>query len=217
MSILRQVPALMNCRGFYLSEPAVGRETVPLPMNAPIPSNMVWVLVEQNDFLLPAHQQVYIVGAGGIYSFLLDTHLTPAEMLWPVAVALSGTGSRTQWWFEQPPWMPSPRFRSRSLHNFIPLGLQFVGVGAILHWNFAVQTAWWLPGWLPEDMRRPMSRIALEWVDAPLPPELSELQRAHMPLALLRRSRSRSPRIRLEGGGGVSPHRTSGLAAACLR
>lgn len=193
-SILHELPALLNCRGFSPFPPAPGRVRLPLPLHEPIPCETVWVLPEQEDFLDRWEQEVCILGPGEhtFYPVWVDVRLTPAEMLRPIGVHLSGTGARTSWWFKQTPWYFSPHLPSRKLHDFIPLGLQYVGARALVHWNFAVETAQFLPGEFPDDMNTP------RWMSIEVPDVLTELQRAHMPRAtlraMLRRSRSRSPR-----------------------
>lgn len=190
---MQQLPSLLNCGGFSTIPPAPGPTRLPLPLDDPIPGDVVWVLLDRDlaEHVTPFCQQVYIAGPRGYYPLLVDISLTPADMLWPIAVHLSGTGARTTWWFEETPWLvvPHRRLPSRLLHDFIPLALQCVVTGSMLHWNFAVETAELRTGELPEGMREPGTAR-----EAEIPDVLTELERAHLPAALLHRSRSRSPR-----------------------
>lgn len=178
-SIQQQLPPLENCIGFHRREPPDPDPfpgLVPLPYDWPVPDQAeLWVQPARVDWTDPAHQQVDIAGPDGrCFPFIVNIHLTPAAVLWPISACR--TGRPTTWWERG-----APGIGDRRLHDHIPLALQCIGLGSELQWNLAVETPeeiqrqghTWPPFVVPQATEPPE-----EWASLPL----------EMP-----RSRSRSP------------------------
>lgn len=192
-SILLEMPALKNCKGFMADGPIRGPGRLPmlLPMTSPVPRNTeLWVQLAWPERTADRIQEVHIAGPDSYYPMLVDVCETPEEALWPIGYAFSGVGHRTTWWER---WF-DPILRrpcARRLHNHIPLGLQGVGRISALHWNFEVetlvQTRQHGDGWLPFDLNH------VPRANWRIPAEVEALALANWPPEW-RRSRTRSPR-----------------------